>query len=1034
MVSSTYTDLVEHREAVVDALLRLGFFPVGMEFDSAKAGKDVVRSSLEMVEKAHAYVGILSHRYGWVPKDARRNPGELSVTELEYRRALERGIPVYMFLMGDDHPVKAADVEKVEAYQGKLRALRADAQANSITASFSSVEELKGLVLQSLAELREEVARSVGTKKPVRGGRQSAKKRELPSPPDLLAIPSFVSGHEFVGRRAELDWLDEWAAGGEPMMVVEAIGGAGKSTLAWQWTRERARDAIPGLAGTFWYSFYEGGADMAAFAVYALAYTTGTPVKELRGKKTAELALPLLAALQAEPFLLVLDGFERVLAAYHRLDASQARDDQVDSGHDHRACSRPADADLLRQLVAAGPSKVLVTSRLMPAALANRAGQPIPGVRHRALEGLHPDDALAMVRRLGVLGDADAIRRYLTEHFDNHPLLVGIVGGLVTDYVRDPGNFDRWADDPQGGASLDLAKLDLSQRRTHILAVALSGLEPGTRQLLSRIAAFADAVPFDTVASLNPFLPLPLEEPNEPPSPDDLVYLHRLLKGKRGKARSLVLDMISEVRTTIAGAGTEREAYEKAVEAYGQEYQQALPRLVSALRDLERRGLLHWDRQKNSYDLHPVVRGYAFDTLEETDRTEISNRIVDHFQGKPADRFAEARTLADVQQSIGIFRALVQANRLEEAVHFYNGEFSKALLFSIEAPLEVLTLLKPLFPSGFSHLPHDLEKWDQSYLLTDLSIALSDIGRYVEAYNADVNALRLTLDEEDAHVMLSVKIGNLGVAFETLNQLARSHAAQELRLEFASVFGESDDLAMAYLELMRYYDITGRYEQAESAYAAFQTFPTPMDIYRPGEGETALCWLRFHQGQLTVHSVEEAQKLAQGPYSRGFRRELLQLQGELALSRNEALLAVTAFEHVVEMTRTAGLPTDSKEARLALAKAKVGSREHAREIAERLREQAEPPDVALAEVYLELGDMEKARAHALDGYVWAWADGPPHSRWSELERCRAVLKAVGEPEPALPPFDPAAVEPLPYEGEIRELIAKLARERAQQPD
>ena len=52
---------------------------------------------------------------------------------------------------------------------------------------------------------------------------------------------------------------------------------------------------------------------MAAFAAYALAYITGQPLKEFYGRKTADLARSLDAALRERPFLLVLDGLERVL-------------------------------------------------------------------------------------------------------------------------------------------------------------------------------------------------------------------------------------------------------------------------------------------------------------------------------------------------------------------------------------------------------------------------------------------------------------------------------------------------------------------------------------------------------------------------------------------------------------------------------------------------------------------------------------------------------------------------------------------------
>lgn len=244
MVSSTYNDLTEHREAVCDALLRLGFFPVGMEYDSAKAGKDIIASSLEMVARARAYVGILSHRYGGVPHDAARNPDELSITELEYREALKRGIPAFMFLMSDEHPVKWQDVEPSEAYQAKLKALKADARRRSVCATFSSVEELTSRVLQSMSEFKAQLARTAGT---ARGQAPDKKAPERPRPPHLLASPTFISGHEFVGRRDELARLDEWATSSDPLLVMEAIGGAGKSTLAWQWLTRRATATRPDL-------------------------------------------------------------------------------------------------------------------------------------------------------------------------------------------------------------------------------------------------------------------------------------------------------------------------------------------------------------------------------------------------------------------------------------------------------------------------------------------------------------------------------------------------------------------------------------------------------------------------------------------------------------------------------------------------------------------------------------------------------------------------------------------------------------------
>jgi hypothetical protein len=57
------------------------------------------------------------------------------------------------------------------------------------------------------------------------------------------------------------------------------------------------------------------------------------------------------------------------------------------------------------------------------------------------------------------------------------------------------------------------------------------------------------------------------------------------------------------------------------------------------------------------------------------------------------------------------------------------------------------------------------------------------------------------------------------------------------------------------------------------------------------------------------------------------------------------------------------------------------------------------------------------------------ADSPPWCWHWELQRCRAVLQALGEPEPQLPPFDPAKVKPLDYQADIRHLLAEHAQKQ-----
>jgi hypothetical protein len=149
---------------------------------------------------------------------------------------------------------------------------------------------------------------------------------------------------------------------------------------------------------------------MADFCRHALAYMTGRPFEEFRKLKTLQMRDDLLAQLKARPWLLVLDGLERVLVAYHRIDAAELADERGYNPTDAIASRNPRDTirdedgDLLRALAQAAPSKILATSRLIPRVLLNKSNRPRPGCDFKLLPGLLEEDAENMFRACGVTG------------------------------------------------------------------------------------------------------------------------------------------------------------------------------------------------------------------------------------------------------------------------------------------------------------------------------------------------------------------------------------------------------------------------------------------------------------------------------------------------------------------------------------------------------------------------------------------------------------------------------------------------------
>src|SRR5262245_7548572 len=150
MISSTSLDLPEHRQQAMDACLRQGIFPRAMEHLPA-CDADAMRVSLEMVDEADIYIGIYAWRYGHVPAGH-----GISITEMEFNRAVERGIPILVFTMHDDHLLTRTMVEADKDAQEKLKRLKECACHGRVRLEFKSPVDLRSHIIQSLGALLKE--------------------------------------------------------------------------------------------------------------------------------------------------------------------------------------------------------------------------------------------------------------------------------------------------------------------------------------------------------------------------------------------------------------------------------------------------------------------------------------------------------------------------------------------------------------------------------------------------------------------------------------------------------------------------------------------------------------------------------------------------------------------------------------------------------------------------------------------------------------------------------------------------------------
>jgi hypothetical protein len=936
--------------------------------------------------------------------------------------------------MGDKHPVLESDVETTAAKRRKLKAFRERAKkmgpessVHRVYATFDSLEEFKEKAINAVAGLRRYLdSQSARLTQPPPETNQT-KPDLIPKPPAFYAEPPYIGSHEFLGRKAQLDTLNDWAspADSHPIILFEAIGGAGKSLLAWELTTKHATKVRGDWAGRFWYSFYEKGAIMADFCRRALAYITGQPLEDFRKKKTVQLGEMLIHQLQSRPWLLILDGLERVLVAYHRFDAAQVVDEEAGTTdqiarRDPCSAIRPEDDDLLRALSAAAPSKLILTSRLIPRVLLNASSQPIPGVLRVPLPGLRPADAEALLRACGVTGNSHEIQDYLKSHCDCHPLVTGVLAGLINDYLPDRGNFNAWAADPDYGGQRNL---DLVQKRNHILHAALAALTEKSRQLLSTLALLSESVDYPTLSALNPHLPPEPEEVSEPQNPEEGWRWKRMSDDEKEQARQ---DYQASVQR--------RKEYEQALKTRLQspEFLAAPQELTKTVRDLERRGLLQYDAQTKRHDLHPVVRGIAAGGLRPDEKEHYGQRVVDHFSRQAHDPYEQAETLEDLRDGLHVIRTLLQMRRYQQAFDAYFNGLHLALGINLEAHAEILFLLRPFFPHGWATLVDGLDEYSRSSLATNAANALRASGELKVALTVHGAALVSGLHRH--HVTwddVGVDLLNISISLGTLNRLAKREHCRLLALDIAVLTDNKPAIFSARLSLFHHFLSIGHLGRAEEIWHLLDPMGREWSRskYVPGGAEHAYVWFRLYRGDLMEEHLAQAEQLARAGKSRLIIRDLHLLRGEWYMEQRQWARAADSFHEAVRMAREVGKSAETSEALFALARFHLGQLPNPRHDAEQLAAAKDVNHHALAELWLAIGDPNQAKKYALEAYKEAWADGEPYVWRYELNKARALLDKLGAEVPNLPHYDPAKDEKLHWEDELTAAIEKLRAEK-----
>ncbi len=535
----------------------------------------------------------------------------------------------------------------------------------------------------------------------------------------------------FTGRADEFQMLTNWLNNDtENLLMLRALGGFGKSALTWQWfnnnvDKQKWQTAV-------WWSFYEKESGFESFLSETLKHL-GVEVKESARQQVND----LLEAMRGANILIVLDGFERLLRQYGRMDAAlQSDDEDADIDPSQRDCSSPLTETFLRGLSGAGmKSKVLMTTRLCPRVLESANGKLLKGCRDESLSAFSPDDAVTYFHNEGIAATRAEILAACSA-YGYHPLSLSLLVGLINEDHEHQGDI-------AAVKNLEIFA-DVRARRHHVLERAYGSLAPERRDLLSRISCFRGSMEYAVLKKVFP-------------SPD----------------------------------------------------------LDKALLDLRKRGLLQYTGESQRYDMHPIVRHYAYDKFAAPDKTDAHTRLVNYFEAVPTPQ--KVNTLEDLAPVIELYHHMVRAGNLDEACDLLSERLvPNPLHFQFGAYQLMIELKRALFPDGEDKLPRLKKEGDQAWTLNALanSYAMSGQPRRAVPLFEMVNGI---LEKAGDKKNLARGLGNVAGQQLVIGALSEAESNLSRAIELSREIGDEGLEGNGHYERGRVLAYAGQWEESKKA-------------------------------------------------------------------------------------------------------------------------------------------------------------------------------------------------------------------------
>jgi tetratricopeptide (TPR) repeat protein len=239
------------------------------------------------------------------------------------------------------------------------------------------------------------------------------------------------------------------------------------------------------------------------------------------------------------------------------------------------------------------------------------------------------------------------------------------------------------------------------------------------------------------------------------------------------------------------------------------------PDFEKSLIDLRKRGLLQYVEETKRYDMHPIVRHYAYEHFTDVKARQNTHlELAMHFIDVMPVTNTNVKTLEDLAPVIELYHHMVRAGNLDEARKMYYERMQKVIYFQFGAYQLQIELLRALFLDGEDKPPRLKREDAQAGTLNDLAAAYSNSGQPRRA--VPLIEMQIAIREKrGVKESIAIGLGNLAQIQLVIGALSAAERNQQRAIELCKEIENEFQESVHHQELGRVLSYRGAWQKAE---------------------------------------------------------------------------------------------------------------------------------------------------------------------------------------------------------------------------